>query len=63
MHLILLHLLADDARYSPDEWIDMVDSHSDRYALVREFLHVSEYKFPNLALNELAWRTFVFSHT
>lgn len=62
VHLILLHLLADFARYRPEEWIDMVDRHTDEYALVREFIHVSEYKFPNLALNELAQRTFIFSH-
>lgn len=62
VHLILLHLLADYARYRPDEWIEMVDSHNDQYALVREFIHVSEYKFPNLVLNELTWRTFIFSH-
>jgi hypothetical protein len=62
VHLILLHLLADYARYRPDEWIDMVDSHNDQYSLVREFIHVSEYKFPILVLNELTWRTFAFSH-
>lgn len=62
VHLTLLHLLADFARYRPEEWIDMVDRHTDEYALVREFIHVSEYKFPNLALNELAHRTFIFSH-
>lgn len=63
LHLILLHLLADYARYRPDEWIEMVDAHSDEYALVREFINVSEGKLPNLILNELTWRTFVFSHT
>lgn len=62
VHLILLHLLADYARYRPDEWIEMVDSHNDQYALVREFIHVSEYKFPILVLNELTWRTYMFSH-
>lgn len=62
VHLVLLHLLADFARYRPEQWIDMVDRHTDEYALVREFIHVSEYKFPNLALNELTERTFLFSH-
>ena len=61
-HLILLHLLADFARYHPTEWVDMVDRHTDEYALVREFIHVSEYKFPNLVLNELAQRNFIFLH-
>ena len=63
LHLILLHLLADYARYRPNEWIEMIDSHNDQYALVREFIHISEYKFPNLILNELAWKTFIFSHS
>lgn len=62
-HLIVLHALSDLVRYHPNEWIRMVDDHTDEYSIIREFITVSERKYPNLILNELTRTTYVFEHS
>lgn len=63
LYLMVSHALSEFARYYPDDWLQMHDEHTSAYAVVREFVSVVERKFPNLILNELTLRNYVFYHS
>lgn len=59
-HLAIQHTLSELVRYHPLVWLAMIDSNTEEYAMVREFLDVTSRKFPLLVLNELSWSTYEF---
>ena len=60
-HFLLMFLLSRLARYRPIEWGKMIEGErSDEIYLIRKFLKVSARRFPNLVINELFGKTFIY---
>jgi hypothetical protein len=59
-YLAILYGICDLARYHPDYWMELQHNRTPEYFLIREFLDVAEEKVPNLVLNHLSRRTWVF---
>ncbi len=63
-HYLIMYLLGMLSRYQPEEWGKTIKGEeSGEIYLVRKFLDITIRKFPNLILNELHDRDFVFSGT
>lgn len=60
-HFLLMFLFSSLARYKPKEWSNRISGkYSSDIILIRKFLEVSERRFPNLIINELFNKTFIF---
>ena len=60
-HFLLMFLFSSLARYRPIEWRKLIEGKtSSEIYLIRKFLRVSKRRFPNLIINELFGKTFVF---
>ena len=62
-YLAVLYVISMLARYNPDYWITLQRDRPREYFLVEEFLNAAEDKIPNLVLNHLSRRTYVFRST
>ena len=61
-HFLLMFLFSSLARYKPKEWTNRISGkYSSEVILIRRFLEVSERRFPNLIINELFNKTFIFA--
>jgi hypothetical protein len=60
-HYLIMYLLGMASRYYPKEWGEITEGKAsgDIY-VIKKFLEVTERKFPNLILNSLRNREFVF---
>ena len=60
-HFLIMYLLGMLTRYQPKEWGEiMKGEESGEIYMIQHFLEVTKRKFPNLVLNELLHRDFVF---
>lgn len=60
-HFLIMFLLGMLSRYEPKEWGRVIKGEeSGEIYLIQKFLEVTKRKFPNLVLNELRNRDFVF---
>jgi len=61
-HFLIMFMLGMTARYHPKVWADAIkgEESGDIY-VIQNFLDVTTRKFPNLILNELRNRKFIFS--
>jgi len=64
IHYLIMYLLGMLSRYQPEEWGKVIigEEPGEIYFL-RKFLDVTKRKFPNLVLNELRKREFLFVST
>jgi hypothetical protein len=61
-HFLTLYLLGMLSRYQPKEWGRIIKGEeSGEIYMVQKFIEVTQRKFPNLILNELRDRDFVFT--
>jgi len=61
VHFLIMYLLGMISRYHPKEWGETIEGEkSGEIYIVRKFLETSKRKFPNLILNKLWNRDFVF---
>lgn len=61
VHFLIMYLLGMVSRYYPKEWGEIIDGKtSGEIYIIRKFLEVTKRKFPNLILNRLLGRDFVF---
>ena len=63
-HFLIMFMLGLIARYHPKEWSEAIkgEESGDIY-VIQNFLEATKRKFPNLILNELRQREFVFGST
>jgi len=60
-HFLLMFLLSRLARYEPREWGKIIEGKSSPAIYpIRKFLQASARRFPNLILNELFGKTFIY---
>ena len=60
-HFLIMYLLGMLSRYQPKEWGEIIKGEkSGEIYIVQKFLETTKRKFPNLILNELQDRDFVF---
>ena len=60
-HFLIMYLLGMLSRYQPEEWGEIIKGEeTGEIYIVRKFLETTTRKFPNLVLNELRNRNFVF---
>jgi hypothetical protein len=63
-HYLIMYLLGMLSRYQPEEWGKTIKGEeSGEIYFIRKFLDITARKFPNLILNELHNRDFVFIGT
>ncbi|UCG37041.1 MAG: hypothetical protein JSV64_01845 [Candidatus Bathyarchaeota archaeon] len=56
-----MFLLSNNARYKPKEWGKMIEgTSSNEIYHIRKFLKVSARRYPNLILNELFGRIYLY---
>jgi hypothetical protein len=61
VHFLIAYLFGMVSRYYPKEWGEIIDGKtSGEIYIVQKFLEVTKRKFPNLILNKLLGREFVF---
>jgi hypothetical protein len=61
IHFLIMYLLGMLSRYQPEEWGEIIKGEeTGEIYIVRKFLETTTRKFPNLILNELRNRNFVF---
>jgi hypothetical protein len=61
IHFLILYLLGMVSRYYPKEWGEIIEGKtSGEIYIIRKFLETTTRKFPNLILNKLWDRDFVF---
>lgn len=61
-HFLLMFLLSSLARYRPEEWGKIIEGKgSVEIYPIRKFLRVSARRFPNLIINELFGKIFIFN--
>jgi len=61
VHFLTMYLLGMLSRYQPKEWGEIIKGEeSGEIYIIRKFLEATTRKFPNLILNELRDRNFVF---
>jgi hypothetical protein len=61
IHFLIMYLLGMLSRYQPEEWGEIIKGEeTGEIYIVRKFLETTTRKFPNLVLNELRNRNFVF---
>jgi hypothetical protein len=61
VHFILMYLLGMLSRYQPKEWGEIIEGEeTGEIYVVQKFLDTTIRKFPNLTLNELRNREFIF---
>lgn len=58
VHFAVMFLLSNIVRYKPPLWQQIIET--TQKSVISKFLSISELKFPNLILNELLQRSFVF---
>jgi hypothetical protein len=61
VHFLIMYLLGMLSRYQPKEWGEIIKGEdSGEIYIIRKFLEATTRKFPNLILNELWSRNFIF---
>jgi hypothetical protein len=60
LYFAALFILSSVVRYDPEQWKRLTDDHPAEAILVERFLDVAARKLPNLILNELHARVFLF---
>lgn len=62
VHFLIMFILGILSRYASRQWLDLqIGSKTGEIYIVQKFLEVTTRKFPNLILNELHDRQFVFT--
>jgi hypothetical protein len=62
IHYLIMYLLGILSRYTSKKWLELLSgSKTGEIYIIQKFLEVSRRKFPNLVLNELHNKQFVFA--